>query len=46
MCCLLEKGLDVANNLRDPLLFIQDAGSDLIGRKMGDVFLGVGVFPV
>ncbi len=35
--------LEVPHNLRDALLFLQDAGGELRGRQVGDVFLGARV---
>ncbi len=43
---LPEKSLNVAHDLCDPLFLLQNAGSELFGRQMGDVVFGTGVFLV
>src|SRR5437773_697479 len=42
----LQQVADVAQDLRDALLLLQDAGGELLGRQVGDVFFAARVLAV
>jgi hypothetical protein len=43
---LRQELLDVAQNLGDALFLFEDAGDELLGGQMGDVFLGARVLAI